>query len=45
MSVEAHTSAMEILADQSVRITSTDDRIDVLAKDAIVLQQGPNRIS
>lgn len=36
---------MEILADQSVRITSTDDRIDVLAKDAIVLQQGPNRIT
>ncbi|MCA8023790.1 type VI secretion system Vgr family protein [Burkholderia cepacia] len=36
---------MQILADQSVRITSSDDRIDVLAKDAIVLQQGPSRIT
>ncbi|AJX30285.1 type VI secretion system Vgr family protein [Burkholderia oklahomensis] len=45
VSVEAHTSTMEILADQSVRIVSTDERIDVLAKDAIVLQQGPNRIT
>ncbi|KVL56063.1 hypothetical protein WT01_20235 [Burkholderia cepacia] len=45
LSVEAHASSMQILADQSVRITSSDDRIDVLAKDAIVLQQGPSRIT
>ncbi|VWB07723.1 type IV secretion protein Rhs [Burkholderia lata] len=45
VSVEAHASSMQILADQSVRITSSDDRIDVLAKDAIVLQQGPSRIT
>ncbi len=45
VSVEAHLSSMQILADQSVRITSSDDRIDVLAKDAIVLQQGPSRIT
>ena len=45
VSVEAHTSSMEILADQSVCITSSDDRIDVLAKDAIVLQQGQSRIT
>ncbi|TDG16952.1 type VI secretion system tip protein VgrG [Paraburkholderia silviterrae] len=45
VSVEAHTAAMEILADQSVRIVSSEDRIDVLAQDAIVLQQGPSRIT
>ncbi|MGU7779703.1 type VI secretion system tip protein TssI/VgrG [Burkholderia sp. PU8-34] len=45
VSVEAHASTMEILADQTVRITSTDERVDVLAQDAIVLQQGPNRIT
>nr|WKF57896.1 Actin cross-linking toxin VgrG1 [Paraburkholderia busanensis] len=45
VSVEAHTAAMDILADQTVRIVSTEDRLDVLARDAIVLQQGPNRIT
>ncbi|RKF44499.1 type VI secretion system Vgr family protein [Paraburkholderia fungorum] len=45
VSIEAHTATMEILADQSVRIMSTEDRVDVLAQDAIVLQQGPNRIT
>ncbi|CAE6855563.1 hypothetical protein R75461_07690 [Paraburkholderia nemoris] len=45
VSIEAHTATMEILADQSVRIMSTEDRLDVLAQDAIVLQQGPNRIT
>lgn len=45
VSLEAHTSTMELLADQSVQITSTEDRIDVFAKDTIVLQQGPNRIT
>ncbi|MDR8068320.1 type VI secretion system Vgr family protein [Burkholderia cenocepacia] len=45
VSVEAHASTMEILADQTVRVTSTDERVDVLAQDAIVLQQGPNRIT
>lgn len=45
VSVEAHASTMEILADQTVRVTSTDERVDVLAQDVIVLQQGPNRIT
>ncbi|WP_321817335.1 MULTISPECIES: type VI secretion system Vgr family protein [unclassified Paraburkholderia] len=45
VSVESHTAAMEILADQSVQIVSTEERLDVLAQDAIVLQQGPNRIT
>nr|WP_175782007.1 type VI secretion system Vgr family protein [Burkholderia anthina] len=45
VSVEAHASTMEILADQTLRVTSTDERVDVLAQDAIVLQQGPNRIT
>jgi type VI secretion system secreted protein VgrG len=45
VSFEAHTATMEILADQSVRVMSTEDRLDVLAQDAIVLQQGPNRIT
>ncbi|CAM2174036.1 type VI secretion system secreted protein VgrG [Burkholderia cepacia] len=45
VSVEAHASTMEILADQTVRVTSIDERVDVLAQDAIVLQQGPNRIT
>ncbi|RQS61550.1 type VI secretion system tip protein VgrG [Burkholderia sp. Bp8963] len=45
VTVESHTSTMEVLADQSVQISSTEDRIDVLAKDTIVLQQGPNRIT
>lgn len=45
VSVAAHASTMEILADQTVRVTSTDERVDVLAQDAIVLQQGPNRIT
>ncbi|KWI50691.1 type IV secretion protein Rhs [Burkholderia pseudomultivorans] len=45
VSVEAHASSLQILADQSVHIASSDDRIDVLAKEAIVLQQGPSRIT
>ncbi|AYQ38089.1 type IV secretion protein Rhs [Burkholderia aenigmatica] len=45
VSVAAHASTMEILGDQTVRVTSTDERVDVLAQDAIVLQQGPNRIT
>lgn len=45
VSVEAHGSSMQIIADQSVRIASTDEHVEVLAKDAIVLQQGPSRIT
>ncbi|MBN3854872.1 type VI secretion system tip protein VgrG [Paraburkholderia sp. Ac-20340] len=45
VSVEAHGSSMQIIADQSVRIASTDERVEVLANDAIVLQQGPSRIT
>ncbi len=45
VTMEAHTSTMEIVADQSVQVSSAEDRVDVLAKDTIVLQQGPNRIT
>jgi uncharacterized protein (DUF2345 family) len=45
VSLEAHTDAMQILADQSVTVTSTADRIDVLAKDTIVLQAGQSTIT
>jgi type VI secretion system VgrG family protein len=45
VSIEAHTDAMQILADQSVTVTSTTDRIDVLAKDKLVLQAGQSTIT
>ncbi|MEO7067829.1 MAG: type VI secretion system Vgr family protein [Rhodanobacter sp.] len=45
ISIEAHTDAMEILADQSVTVTSTTDRIDVLAKNKIVLQAGQSQVT
>ncbi|MGP1665012.1 MAG: DUF2345 domain-containing protein, partial [Rhodanobacter sp.] len=41
----AHTDQMEILADQSVTVTSTTARIDVLAKSKIVLQAGQSQIT
>ena len=43
--VQAHTDAMEILADQSVSITSSNDEIHVLAKDRIVLQAGQSSVT
>jgi uncharacterized protein (DUF2345 family) len=45
VSLEAHTDALEILADQSVTATSTTDSINVLAKDTIVLQAGQSTIT
>jgi type VI secretion system secreted protein VgrG len=36
---------MDILADQSVTVTSTTDSIQVLAKDTIVLQSGQSQIT
>ncbi|MDO1530433.1 type VI secretion system Vgr family protein [Fulvimonas sp. R45] len=45
VSLEAHTDALEILADQSVTVTSTTDRINVLAKNTIVLQAGQSTIT
>ncbi len=45
VSVEAHTASMELLADQTVQISATDGRVDVLAHESIVLQQGANRIT
>jgi type VI secretion system secreted protein VgrG len=45
VSIEAHSDAMQILADQTVTVTSTTDRIDVLAKDKIVLQSGPSAVT
>ncbi|AKU13134.1 Rhs element Vgr protein [Azoarcus sp. CIB] len=43
--IQAHTDAMEILADQSVSITSSNDEIHVLAKDRIVLQAGQSSVT
>ncbi len=45
VSIEAHTDAMEILADDSVSVTSTEARIDVLAKNKIVLRAGQSIIT
>lgn len=43
--IQAHTDAMEILADQSVTVTSSNDEIHVLAKDRIVLQAGQSSVT
>ncbi|MGY0559256.1 type VI secretion system Vgr family protein [Luteimonas sp. A478] len=45
VSLQAHTGELEVLADQSVTVTATDDRIDVLAKEKIVLQAGQARVT
>lgn len=44
-SIQAHTNEMEILADQSVTITSTNDEIHILAKEKIVLQAGQSSVT
>src|SRR5690606_25888816 len=41
----AHTGELEVLADQSVSVTATDERIDVLAKEKIVLQAGQTKVT
>ena len=43
--IQAHTDAMEILADQSVTITSSNDEIHILAKEKIVLQAGQSSVT
>ncbi|MDH5823498.1 type VI secretion system Vgr family protein, partial [Luteimonas sp. RD2P54] len=45
LSLQAHTGALEVLADQSVTLTATDERIDVLAKEKIVLQAGQTQVT
>ena len=44
VSLQAHTGELELLADQAITITATDDRIDVLAKTKITLQAGRSAI-
>ncbi|BAL23584.1 type VI secretion system Vgr family protein [Azoarcus sp. KH32C] len=43
-SIQAHTDAMEILADQSVTVTSSNDEIRISAKDRIVLAAGQSSV-
>jgi len=43
--LQAHTDQMEILADQSVTITSSNDEIHILAKEKIVLQAGQSSVT
>jgi type VI secretion system secreted protein VgrG len=43
--IQAHTDAMEILADQSVTVTSSNDEIHILAKEKIVLQAGQSSVT
>ncbi|WP_084087288.1 type VI secretion system Vgr family protein [Aerolutibacter daejeonensis] len=45
VSLQAHTGTLELLADQSVTITATDERVEVLAKEKIVLQAGQSAIT
>ncbi|MEN1928094.1 type VI secretion system Vgr family protein, partial [Luteimonas sp. MJ250] len=45
VTAQAHTGELELLADKSVTVTATDERIDVLAKEKIVLQAGQTRIT
>ncbi|KAB2923560.1 MAG: DUF2345 domain-containing protein, partial [Dechloromonas sp.] len=44
-SIQAHSDAMEILADQSITVTSSNDEIHLLAKDKIVLQAGQSSVT
>ncbi|WP_226451763.1 type VI secretion system Vgr family protein [Ferribacterium limneticum] len=43
--IQANTDQMEILADQSLTITSSNDEIHILAKDKIVLQAGQSSVT
>ena len=40
VSLQAHGGELELLADQALTITATDERIDVLAQSKVVLQAG-----
>lgn len=43
--LQAHTDRLEILADQSLTITSSNDEIHLLAKERIVLQAGQSSVT
>ncbi|WP_434516297.1 DUF2345 domain-containing protein [Dechloromonas sp. ARDL1] len=43
--LQAHTDQLEILADQSITITSSNDEIHLLAKEKIVLQAGQSSVT
>uniref|UniRef100_Q47E10 Rhs element Vgr protein n=1 Tax=Dechloromonas aromatica (strain RCB) TaxID=159087 RepID=Q47E10_DECAR len=43
--IQANTDQLEILADQSLTVTSTNDEIHILAKDKIVLQAGQSSVT
>lgn len=43
--VQAHTAPLEILADKSMTVTSSDDEIHILAKQKIVFQAGQSSLS
>ncbi|TXK60977.1 type VI secretion system Vgr family protein [Alkalisalibacterium limincola] len=45
VSLHAHTDALELLADDSVTISSTDDSVEVLAKQRIELRVGNSAIT
>ncbi|WP_269792304.1 type VI secretion system Vgr family protein [Stenotrophomonas sp. Iso1] len=45
VSLQAHGGELELLADQAITITATDNRIDVLAQNKVVLQAGNSAIT
>ena len=45
VSLQAHGGELELLADQAITLTATDDRIDVLAQSKVVLQAGNSAIT
>jgi len=45
VSLQAHDGELELLSEQALTITATDDRIDVLAQTKVVLQAGSSAIT
>lgn len=45
LTIQAHTDRMDILADQSITVTSVNDEIHLLAKEKIVLQAGQSSVT
>ncbi|MDR1999921.1 MAG: type VI secretion system tip protein VgrG [Zoogloeaceae bacterium] len=43
--LQAHTAPMEVLADQSMTVTSSNDEIHILAKSKIMLQAGQSSVT
>ena len=43
--LQAHTDQLEILADQSITVTSSNDEIHILAREKIVLQAGQSSVT